>query len=48
MVAVGMNPMPSKIIGRRLVYELYVLFDCQKILEPRSTQTFERGKNQKK
>ncbi len=37
-----------KLLGKRFVYVLKVLLGCQRILNPRGTQTFERGKNQKK
>jgi hypothetical protein len=48
MVAIGMNPMPPKLLGERFLYVLEVFLGCQRILNPRGIQTFEGGKSQKK
>jgi hypothetical protein len=45
MVAINMNPMPSNLLGRKLVYKLEVLLGYQKILDPKGAQTFEGRKN---
>jgi len=48
MVAVDMNPMPSKKFGKSLVHELKFLLNYQKILHTKGIQTFEGRMDQKK
>jgi hypothetical protein len=49
MVAINMNSMPSKVIGKKACLMLEVLMGCQKILDPKDTQTLEEGgRSQKK
>jgi hypothetical protein len=43
-----MNPMPSKVLEKKFIYNLNVLLGFQKILDPKGAQTFEGRKNQKK
>jgi hypothetical protein len=47
-MAINMNPMPLKIIKKKLVYGLEVFMGCQRILDPKGTQRFQRKKSQKK
>jgi hypothetical protein len=48
MVAVGMNSMPPKVIGKEDYLKLDVLMGCQMILDPKGTQTFKGGGIKKK
>jgi hypothetical protein len=43
-----MNPMPPKVIGRKVIYEPKVFLGYQKTLNPRGTQTLEGRRSQKK
>jgi hypothetical protein len=48
MVAIGMNPMPLKVIGVKACLQLDVIMGCQRILDPIGAQTFEVRRSQKK
>jgi hypothetical protein len=48
MVAINLSSMPSKVIGWKACLMLEILLGCQKILDPRDTQTLEGGKSKKK
>jgi len=48
MVAIGMNPMPLKVIGVKACLQLDVIMGCQRILDPTGAQTFEVRRSQNK
>jgi len=48
MMVVGMSWFHWKLLGKRLIYMLEVFLGCQRILNPRGAQTFEKKSSQKK
>jgi hypothetical protein len=48
MVVVGMHPMPPKVIKKEACLHAKFHQGCQRILDPRGTQTFKGGMNQRK
>jgi hypothetical protein len=46
-VIIGMNTMPPKLLGDKLVYKLKIFMGYQRILDPKGIQTFE-GNSQMK